>query len=130
VNIMKPNYCIKPDMDECIMCHLCSYGQDCHNNPIIVEDLEDPSPPSNWDLAPKHGLLPMALGQISGLLPAWVIDLDPDKIGDLIWAMECNHQAGRRVEADEINDFLGVPFWTVDWDATQLIMPEKKKEGA
>jgi hypothetical protein len=31
---MKPDYCIRPNVSDCIFCSLVNYGLDCQNNPV------------------------------------------------------------------------------------------------
>ena len=126
-NMSKPNYCIYPKTDNCLDCHLVNYGLDCHNNPVAVERDESYAP-SNWEQAPKHGLGGHALQDIQGFLPEWVFDLEPEKIGDIIKAMNANHQFGKSLGAKEIDDFFGFRFWSVDWDKIDIDNLPRLKE--
>lgn len=47
---MKPSYCSRPDVPECVLCSLVNYGLDCHNNPVHYEVEE----PSKSDLVRQH----------------------------------------------------------------------------
>ena len=115
---MKPNYCSIERNENCHVCSLSSYGRDCQNNliPIVDEDYI----PSNWELASKHGLGNHALSNIRALLPEWVFDLEPEKIGELIMAMHTNHQHGITLATKDIDDFFGFPFWLVNWSVCDI----------
>lgn len=50
---MKPNYCSRPDVPECVVCSLVNYGLDCHNNPVLRPE----SGPSKYQQVYDHPII-------------------------------------------------------------------------
>ena len=81
----------------------------------------------SYQTTDENGLTSHVRGEIAKLLPEWVFELDKDKISDIFRAMNQSHHFGKRVEAQELNEFCGYDFWK--YAASIITIVDELKEG-